>query len=68
MKFPKNISSPKCVVLLVGTNDMAQHILMERAAGSLGYLLSNVEKKFPDSKVESAYDLIRSFKWICVPT
>ena len=58
MKFPKNVSSPKCVVLLVGTNDMAQHILMERATGSLGYLLSTVEKKFPDSKVDGAFNLI----------
>ncbi|XP_065068330.1 uncharacterized protein LOC135693712 isoform X1 [Rhopilema esculentum] len=51
VKFPKNVSSPKCVVLLVGTNDMAQHILIQRAAGSLGNLLSTAEKKFPDSKI-----------------
>ena len=45
-------SKPAVVALLVGTNDLAQHVIMERARKSFYSLLLTAKKKFNGAKVQ----------------
>eukprot|EP00795_Rhopilema_esculentum_P011088 gene11088-19951_t len=49
-KIPES-KTPSWVVLLVGTNDLSKHVVMDRARGDFHGLLLAVKKRFPLSKV-----------------
>ena len=50
VKFPTG-KQPRCVVLLVGTNDMARNFILPTAEKSFYGLLHTTKTKFPSSKV-----------------
>eukprot|EP00795_Rhopilema_esculentum_P010885 gene10885-19712_t len=49
-KFPDGVK-PQTVVLLVGTNDLSRHVLMDKAKGDFHGLLLTAKKTFSDSRI-----------------
>ena len=52
-KFPTG-ATPNTVILLVGTNDLSQHVMVDRARDDFYGLLVTVQQKFPEAKVREA--------------